>query len=70
MIHWILILFAHVGPMGQGNSNALSSVPGFATMEECRAAGTAAKGMASGTVKEITFVCVRQSGAASSEVPR
>lgn len=53
-----LILFAHVGPLGNGNSNALSVVSGFASKATCEAAGKAAKSMAQGTVKQLEFVCV------------
>jgi hypothetical protein len=56
---WILILFAHVGSLGNGNSNALTSVPGFQSEGACRAAGSASATMASGTVKIINFVCVK-----------
>ena len=54
---FILILFAHVGPMGDGNSNALTVVE-FTTQERCMAAGKAAAGMAMGTVKNVNWVCV------------
>ena len=60
MVTWILILFAHVGAMGSGNSNALTSVPGFASQAECSDAGKAAKALVAGTVKEISYACVRQ----------
>jgi len=60
MITWILIIFAHVGPLADGNSNALQSVPGFATQAECTAAGEAAKSLASGTTKIIRVTCVKQ----------
>lgn len=60
MITWVLILFAHVGPIGDGNSNALASVPGFQRQAECKAAGEAAVTMANGTVKKISYVCVQQ----------
>jgi hypothetical protein len=56
---WILILFAHVGPMGQGNSNALTTAQ-FSSQQACTEAGKAAKSMAAGTVKAIEFVCVKQ----------
>lgn len=56
---WILILFAHVGAMGDGNSNALNSTE-FSTKERCVAAGQAAKKMTQGTVKSIEFVCVQR----------
>ena len=56
---WTLILFAHVGALGDGNSNALTSVVGFKTQQACRAAGEQAKVMSSGSVKRIEFVCVK-----------
>ena len=56
---WILILFAHVGPMAEGNSNALTSVPGFQNESACREAGRAAESMARGTVKLIAWRCVK-----------
>jgi hypothetical protein len=58
MIGFILILFAHVGPMGSGNSNALTVTTPFASKAGCTAAGEAAKNLASGTLKEIRYVCV------------
>lgn len=54
---FVLILFAHVGPMGDGNSNALT-VTEFTTQERCMAAGKAAAEMALGTVKNINWICV------------
>lgn len=56
---WVLILFAHVGPMGSGNSNALASVTGFHSEAACIAAGNKAKDLASGTMKEIRFACAQ-----------
>ena len=56
---WILILFVHVGPMGDGNSNALTNVPTFASEASCTIAGNKAKDLVKGTVKELSFVCVR-----------
>lgn len=56
---WILILFAHVGVLGNGNSNALT-VASFESQQTCQTAGTAAKKLASGNVKSIEFVCVKQ----------
>ena len=53
---YILILFAHVGPMGNGNSNALT-VAYFETAEACQKAGVAAKNLTSGSVKRIEYVC-------------
>ena len=54
---FVLILFAHVGPMGQGNSNALT-VAEFTTEARCQAAGKAAEKLASNSVKSINWVCV------------
>lgn len=54
---FVLILFAHVGPMGNGNSNALT-VAEFTTAERCAAAGQAAKRLAQGSVKSIEWVCM------------
>jgi len=56
---WILILFAHVGPMGQGNSNAITTAQ-FSSQQTCQAAGEAAKRLVSGTVKSMEFACVKQ----------
>lgn len=60
MITWVLILFAHVGAMGNGNSNALTNVPGFTSLQQCRTAGDAAQHLADGTTKEIRYTCVVQ----------
>lgn len=56
---WILILFAHVGAMGTGNSNALTTAQ-FTTSQACIAAGESAVKLAKGTVKSIEFVCAKQ----------
>lgn len=57
--NWILILFAHVGAMGDGNSNALTTAQ-FSTQQTCEAAGKAAKQLSSGSTKRIEYVCVKQ----------
>lgn len=62
MMSWVLILFVHVGAMGDGNSNALTNVPGFATQAECEVAGKQSKKLTSGTVKSLEYVCVQQTG--------
>ena len=56
---YVLILFAHVGMMGSGNSNALTTAE-FTSLETCRAAGESAAKMAGGTVKNITYVCAKK----------
>lgn len=60
MITYVLIIFAHVGAMGSGNSNALTSIPGFSTLQLCNAAGEQAKHLADGTMKEIRYTCAKQ----------
>lgn len=57
---WVLVIFAHVGIIGSGNSNALTSVDGFKTKEACEAAGRAVKAMEDGTVKVVKFTCVQR----------
>lgn len=57
-VSFVLILFAHVGVVGDENSNALSMQDGFISFKTCEAAGKAAQSLARGTVKEISFVCV------------
>lgn len=54
---YILILMMHVGPLGEGNSNALTTAE-FSTKEKCEIAGKAATKLADGTVKEIRYVCM------------
>lgn len=53
-----LILFAHVGAMCNGNSNALDHVHGFVNRQDCVEVGKAVAKLADGTCKEIKFVCV------------
>lgn len=53
---YVLILFAHVGLMGDGNSNALTTQE-FSSKERCELAGKAAMKLASGSVKEISYTC-------------
>lgn len=60
MSTYILVLFFHVGFMGNTDSNATTSIPGFATEADCTAAGEQAKGLTQGTKKETRFVCLRQ----------
>lgn len=55
---YALILFAHVGALGSGNSNALTTLDNFYTLEACQYAGAAAKKLAQSSVKSIEFVCV------------
>lgn len=56
-----LILFFHVGAMGDGNSNATTTLAGFETEALCKAAGRKAASMTSMTTKKGEYVCVRMS---------
>ena len=56
---YILVLFAHVGMMGDGNSNSLA-MHQFSSEQTCKVAGEAARKLSMGSTKEITFVCVKQ----------
>lgn len=60
---WVLILFAHVGPWGDTDSNALTVAQGFTTRAVCESAGNAAKHLADGTKKDIRYVCMPTDGA-------
>ncbi len=59
VIGWVLIVFAHVGAMGDGNSNALTTAY-FTTKENCEAAGRETKKLAGSSVKKIEFTCQKQ----------
>lgn len=54
---FVLIIFAHVGAMGTGNSNALTTAE-FNSRQTCEAAGQAAVRLAQGTVKVIDYACM------------
>lgn len=56
---WVLILMLHVGPLGDGNSNALTHAE-FTTKARCEQAGNKAQAMAAGTVKVIKYICVEK----------
>lgn len=58
-IIYVLILFAHVGPLGDGNSNAITTQE-FNSQETCMAAGAAAKKLVANSVKSMEFACVKK----------
>ena len=60
-MEYILLLFFHVGPMGQGGSNATVSIPHFKTEGECISAGNKSNQLVNGTVKSLSFTCLSQS---------
>lgn len=57
---FILILFFHVGFMGDTDSNATTTVPGFTSQAECEQAGKDAGYLVKGTKKNLEYVCVTQ----------
>lgn len=60
MTTWVLLVVIHVGAMGSGNSNAITSVSGFVSQQSCEAAGKVARTITDGTVKETRTVCLKQ----------
>lgn len=56
---YILILMMHVGPLGNDNSNAITTAE-FYGKEACEEAGKAAVRLANGTVKEIKYTCAKK----------
>lgn len=56
---WILILFAHVGVMGSGNSNSLTTAE-FSTEQSCKIALQKSEDMSSGSTKVIKGICVKK----------
>lgn len=57
MIEFILILHIWTGAMSDHESQSMAVVPGFKTIEECRAAGREGVTLATG-VRAGKFVCV------------
>lgn len=55
---WVLILFFHVGPMGNGNSNSSLIVSGFSTEQKCVAAGEKSSKLVLGTSKNLNYTCI------------
>lgn len=58
-MNWILIIAMHVGPMGEGNSNALTNVAGFKSKEACQEVAKEVSSLMNGTVKQIRTICVQ-----------
>lgn len=60
-IAWVLIVFAHAGPMSDKDSMALTSVDGFSSEQACITAGEQSKKLASLTTKVVKYTCVKKS---------
>lgn len=56
---YVLILFAHVGMMGSGNSNSITTQE-FTSREACLNAREVAESMSSGSTKIIKAECVQK----------
>lgn len=57
---YTLILFMSISFVSDKDSMALTNVPGFASQQECQAAGQAAVQMFAKGTKQGAFVCVAQ----------
>lgn len=56
---WILILFAHVGALGNGNSNSITTAE-YTSQQRCSQALGLAKDLTSGSTKTITGICTQK----------
>ena len=56
---YVLILVVHVGAMGSGNSNAVTTQE-FTSFEKCQKAGKSTQHLLVYTVKNVEFVCVEK----------
>lgn len=57
---WILVLYIYAGAMASGDSVTVTSVPGFASRQQCEQAGNASRPLVDASSKELRFVCVSQ----------
>jgi hypothetical protein len=55
---WALVIYAATGAFAESDSVALTSVSGLQTQQICEQYGRKAESMASGTKKNIKFICV------------
>lgn len=58
MTTWTLILFVGIGLLGDGEANALTTVPGFTTKAACDVAAKAAVSVFDSGKKSAKAVCV------------
>ena len=62
MTTWTLIILVAIGGLSSDESNAMTSVPGFASKEQCQRAAAAVKSSLSPGRKNAHTVCVEQGG--------
>lgn len=58
---YILVIFIWAGLFAKGNDATMFSVPGFATEQECNAAGSKLRPLVASTQQDLRFVCLPQS---------
>lgn len=59
-MEWILLILIYAGPIARGDSVALENVQGFATKQQCEAAGKELDPLVKGSTKNIRFVCLQR----------
>ena len=59
-MNWILVIYIYAGVLANGDSVAITSIPNFATLQECRQAGKDAEVLVTGSAKVYRFVCLRK----------
>lgn len=57
---WVLIIFIHAGILSDGDSVALTNVPGFKNENICKIAGESSLKLSDKTFKNTKYVCVKQ----------
>lgn len=57
---YILVMYIYAGVLAQGDSVAITHIPGFTSIESCKQAGASAKSLVTGSAKEYRFICVEK----------
>lgn len=60
MSTWVLIVAITINGWGKYEAATLTSVPGFASLEECKLAGAATTQLPAGNTQTAKFICVEQ----------
>jgi hypothetical protein len=56
---YTLIIYIFAGMLANGDSVAITNVPGFQTQSACEAAGKQTQSFVKGSAKEHRYVCVK-----------
>lgn len=59
-MNWVLVIYIYAGILANGDSVAITSIPGFNNRQECVQAGRDAEGLTSGSSKVYRFVCLKK----------